>query len=451
VNARSPWGAALVLLLAVAAGCTGRERTNPFDPANPGTAGEPEALTARAACGRVDLAWDDLGMRDLTGFRLWRTVAGASEALLTPEPLDRARRAYADESAENGTEYRYRVEFLFGAASSWAVPVTARPGPALPWSIDPCGWGLARLSPDGRTLEEIAHEGSMVVDADVDGAGHRVFAAALTYPARVIVVPSAGPGPGRDLPLTGVTCVSWSGAAGALAAGAFFERRVTWMTDDGAVLGELATDGYPEDVALRDAGCTWIALADASQRDGRLLRGPLGGAAGEFRAVRVARPVAVADDPGRGCWVADHAGGVAYVSDSLAVTRSAPGVVLEPADLSADGAGACWAADPRAGAIVQLDRDCVVQRRVDGLAGVTGVTCDPISGTVWVALPDAGRVICREIAAGRTVGEIFLSGCPSKVVGDWTGGCPPRASGAPAPAPRPAGRAPGAAARSCGR
>jgi hypothetical protein len=421
-------GLCLALVALGGFGCDGRERTNPFDPANPNGGGEPAVLDASAACRRVDLGWDDLEMVDRLGYRVWRSGPSDVESLLTSVPLDPLDAAWTDTSAVNGIPYHYRLEFLFEGASGFTAPAPARPGPGLAWCADPCGWGLSLLTPDARAERALLQEGRAIYDLAVDAAGHRLFAAAPNDPGALIVLATDGAGDAREIPLAGATCVSWSASAGALVAGAFYESRITWLRDAGEVLQELSTAGspprYPEDVTFRDSSCTWIALSDASHASGRLLRARLGSAAADTLAAAIGRPTAVADDPGLGCWVADRTGAVVYVTDALVATASAAGELEEPTDVAADGTGLCWVADRGAGALVLVDRACAVLRRFDGLAGLLGVTVDPISGTLWATLPEDGRVIGLDAGTGETIGAVELPGCPVKVEGDWTGGCP---------------------------
>jgi hypothetical protein len=421
-------GLCLALIAIAGLGCGGRERTNPFDPANPDHGGTPPALDTAAACRRVDLRWTDLAMVDRLGYRVGRSGPSEAETLLTAAPLDPSKVAWTDTSAANGVPYRYRIEFLFEGASGFTAPAPARPGASLAWCADPCGWGLALLTPDARAQRALLQEGRAIYDLAVDAAGHRLFAAAPDDPGALIVLATDGAGDAREIALAGATCVGWSAAAGALAAGAFLESRVTWLDDAGEVLQTLGTAGtprrFPEDLAFRDSSCTWIALSDASRTNGLLLRARLGSATADTTAAALGRPTAVADDPGLGCWVADRTGAVVYVTDALVATASAPGELEEPTDVAADGAGLCWVADRGARALVLVDRDCAVRRRIEGLAGLLGVTVDPISGTLWATVPEDGKVIALDVGTGERIGAVELPGCPVKVEGDWTGGCP---------------------------
>lgn len=427
-RALDPRGFGLVLLAATLIGCDGRERTNPFDPANPDGGGAPAILRVTAACRRVELAWGDLEMADRLGYRIWRSGPADAESLLTAVPLGPSVSAWTDTAAVNGIRYRYRVEFLFGGASGFSAPASARPGAGLAWCADPCGWGLSLLTPDAGAERARIAEGRAVYDLAIDAPGRRAFAAAPNDPGALIVFATDGAGDAHDIPLAGPTCVSWSAPARALAAGAFYESRVTWLSDAGEVFQELDTAGspprYPEDVAFRDSSCTWIALSDASHASGLLLRARLGLAAAETLAWAMGRPTAVADDPGFGCWVADRTGAVVYVTEALTAAASATGTLQEPTDVAAAGDGTCWVADRGAGALVLVDRACVVQRRIDGLAGLLGVTVDATGGTLWATVPEDGRVIQLDATTGERIGAIELPGCPVKVEGDWAGGCP---------------------------
>lgn len=423
--------ALLLALFAAGSGCSGRERDNPFDPLNPDTQGEPYGARAAAGCRAADLDWDDWGMRDLIGSRIWRATpeGAAGESLVTAAALGPSARSHTDAGLENGTLYSYTIELLFREGSARLAPVEARPGAALVWCSDPCGFGLRRLTPDGRRALAGTETGALVYDLDIDAAGRRVFATDLLSPGVVWVGPSDGEGEFAALPAPGATAVSWSAAAGALAVGAFYERSVQWMTPEGLKLGEIVFDApplFPEAVALRDAGCTWIALTDSSGASGRVVRARIGSATVDTVTAGWARPVALADDPeGGGCWVADRGGSVRYVRDDLEVLETPAGAVAAAMDLCADGRGGCWVADAAAGRLLRLDRACGETARVSGLAGVQGVTVDPVTQQLWVTFPRRGEVLLLSggDVPGDTLGLGAVSGCPTKVAGDWTGGC----------------------------
>jgi hypothetical protein len=411
--------ASAVILLMLA--CSGRERSNPFDPLNPDTHGVPAVAGALAGCHRVDLSWHDFGMQDLQGFRIWRMAAGepaAPGSLLTAEVLAPLTSTFADTTALNGVSYTYHLEFCFegGGAQTLAAPVEARPGAARPWSADPCGWGMSLLSPDaGAVLETVAFGGA-VFDLDVDQSSQRVFAAQID--ADLVLVYRSSGEQLDALSVAGPSCISWSPVAQALAVGAFYEGRAEWLTVAGGSFFSLDLgDAHPEDIAFRDSVTTWIAL-----NEGLLLRVDLSAGEPDTIDVDVERPVAIADDPGRGCWIADRSGSVVYVRDDGTSVAAPAGTFAEPLDVGADDAGCCWVADWAARALVLLDRECNVVATRDEVGPVAGVTYDPVAEALWVALPERGEVLFISLVDGWER-RVVVGGCPRKIEGDWSGGC----------------------------
>ncbi len=413
------------LLLGVAlAGCGGREHTNPFDPANPDTGGEPGAARAMAHCERVELRWSDLGIADLQGFRLWRERLAPEPTApveLTGEPLPAAARSFTDDGVSNGAQYAYTVEFLFSRGSSARVrEVLARPGAGLPWVADPCGYGLASLTPDGRALRRRVHDGAAVLAIDIDERAHRIYAARID--AGVVLVAGTADGALLDeIAAPGASCLDWHPDLGVLAVGAFYEQTLSWFSPAGDLIASAVLDGHPEDVALRDSATTWVAL-----HEGRLLRASWDGAGAarvEVVSASLERAVRVLDDPAAGgCWVADRAGAsVAYFGDDGERFRTASGLVAEPLDLAPAALGGCWVADRGSGAILRLSRACELLASRPGLGRVTNVCEDPLSGALWITIAEAGEVV-RLDADGERV-RLGLDGCPRRIAGDWAGGC----------------------------
>jgi hypothetical protein len=420
-------GQALVAALALAAGlagCGGRDHSNPFDPANPDTQGEPGAARAEAGCARVDLTWSDLNIEDIRGFRLWRerlAPGPAGPALVTDEILPASARGYADQDVSNGAVYDYTVEFLFTPASSaFARPVRARPGPALPWVADPCGFGIAQLGPDGRSLRRRIEDGAAVLALDIDAETHRMYAAEID--AGVVLVAATTDGAPLDvLEARGASCLDWSPDLGVLAVGAFYEQSLRWLSATGNLIAAVALGGHPEDVALHDSATTWVALYE-----GKLLRASWeasGASRVEVVVDSLGRAVRVLDDPAvDGCWVADRAGGrVIYVGADGSCVQTDAGLLGEPLDLAPAARGGCWVADRAHGAIVRLGRDCDLLESRDGLGRVAGVCEDPHTGTLWVTVPEAGEI--RRLDGDGERVRLTLDGCPHRIAGDWMGGC----------------------------
>ncbi len=419
--------AAAALLALMLAGCGGREHSNPFDPENPDTGGVPVVLQATAGCRRVDLQWRDLGMADIAGFRIWRQEAAApapapAAKALADDPLGPMVRSYADTTAANGTDYRYTLEFLFhGDDRAITSPAAARPGAARLWVADPCGWGLASISPDGRVQLARVAFGSSVLDLQIDPSSHRAYAALLE--SGTIRVSDTRDGEVLDTWIApGATCVSWQPSLALAAVGAFYDRTLSWIDADGETVGQMALDSYPEDVALRDSTTTWVALYD-----GRVQRVRLepGGPQVETMTTTLGRAVRLLDDPqGGGCWVADREGGaVVYLDDDVGSVATEPGVVREPIDVAPAAAGGCWVADREGRSLVRIDRAGAVQERFDGMGRIAGVAEDPLTRTLWLTVPEDGEL--RRIDADGTTTAIVLAGCPRRIAGDWSGGCAP--------------------------
>lgn len=410
--------AGVAVLTGLLGGCGGRDRNNPFDPSNPDTHGEPAGLRAISGCRQVELAWDTYGLQDLEGIRLWRGDAGGSgETLLTEPPLGRSVTSYLDAELENGRLYTYRVQFLFAGGDSASLsPREVEPGAAVPWVGDPCGWGLAQLTADGRRFVQRVQVGTAVQDLVVDSAAGRLYAAQFDED-RILVCDSRTGDALEAYAVSGPTGLDWNAGLDLLVVGAFYERRVTWISTASGAVQTVATTAYPEAVALRDSSLTWIAFDDGTVQRYDLRTGSAG-----VVSVELGEASALADDPeGGGCWIADRDGKVVYVNDGGAVAETAAGLLAEPLDLRITGEGTCWVADYGRGMLLELDRDCTERARHESLGAVAEVAVDPVSGALWTTRPDDGLVIRIRPSGERT--EITLAGCPRRLAGDWTGGC----------------------------
>src|SRR5262245_20649826 len=102
---------ALLALLALA-GCSNRERANPFDPKNPNTRGSPGGFTAIANDGFVELHWAPAAGTGLVGYHLYRRSPADTFVALTGL-LSPSLTGYRDRGLLNGVTYTYRLTFVF--------------------------------------------------------------------------------------------------------------------------------------------------------------------------------------------------------------------------------------------------------------------------------------------------------------------------------------------------
>lgn len=162
--------AALLIVAALAlAGCSQRERANPFDPRNPQTGGRPTGFDAVAGFSYVRLAWDVRPDLAIDGFRLYRLAPGDSLWRTLGALLPPAVGQYVDSGALNGRRVRYRLDYVIGGQPAGRpAEDEATPGPLRPWIADPGAGAVLRLSPDGRdvTLREtrFGQAGRIAVD-----------------------------------------------------------------------------------------------------------------------------------------------------------------------------------------------------------------------------------------------------------------------------------------------
>ena len=104
----------LPLLIALAlAGCSHRERDNPFDPSNPNTHGGPANFVALAEDGRVELQWTPVLDASFSGYRLYRrtdaeTTFRSLSGLLPPSAIH-----YSDVGLLNDLAHHYRLVYVF--------------------------------------------------------------------------------------------------------------------------------------------------------------------------------------------------------------------------------------------------------------------------------------------------------------------------------------------------
>jgi sugar lactone lactonase YvrE len=383
-------GLALLIGLALATGCSNRERANPFDPGNPDTRGRPSGFVALASNATVTLEWQRADTTGLRGFRLERLAPGESDFALIAD-LPATSRHYIDSGLLNGARHEYRLSFLFrNGATSAAAADFATPGPLRPWITQLLPGALLRISADGRHLtgEGLLLDGPTAVAVD---------------PAQAIVWVS-DPFLGR--------VVRYNSANSDIAVGSLVQpgalatdpvRHTAWVCDERHTeVAQLKLDGsrgvpaavgpisYPIGVAV-DPGDRSVWVCD---RDARLVR--RFSVDGLFRwSTAVARPSRIAIDSATGDgWATSFEGNlVTRLSaggtplDTISGLNGPIGVAIDPRR------GRVWIAEARGNALVMLQRDGTVERRVSGFPEVREVAVDVETGNAWATVPGDGRVV----------------------------------------------------------
>ncbi len=145
----------VIILLA---GCSDRARLNPLDPKNPNTQGRPTGLNVISMRDTVQLRWDRLDLRDLSGFQIYRQLQGETrDAIIAQTPPGVF--SYREVGAEFDTTRSYRISALapnFESPLTDAVTIT--PGPTFSWVADGRSGDLIKLTHDG--MHEILRSGA---------------------------------------------------------------------------------------------------------------------------------------------------------------------------------------------------------------------------------------------------------------------------------------------------
>lgn len=143
------WFAVGLIFSLHCSGCSDRPRLNPLDPQNPDTLGRPTGLDVVSVRDTVRLQWDQLEVRDLTGFRIYRQLEGEAGffpiALTLPGAF-----TFQELGTTYGVQHTYRISAV--AADFESPPsadVTITPGPAFSWVADAGTGDLVKLSHDG--------------------------------------------------------------------------------------------------------------------------------------------------------------------------------------------------------------------------------------------------------------------------------------------------------------
>ncbi len=146
----SPLVTALILIGGLAAGCSDRPRTNPLDPANPETGGRPVGVTVVSILDTIEVRWQAVPLRDLSGYNLYRQRSGETAPSLLAQ-VDARQTRYRDVGVVYGVLHSYQISARVQAFESpLSAPATITPGPTLLWVADFDDRSVVKLSHDGR-------------------------------------------------------------------------------------------------------------------------------------------------------------------------------------------------------------------------------------------------------------------------------------------------------------
>ncbi len=383
---------AAFLALALLAGCSRRERANPFDPGNPVTRGRPAGFAAIAGAGLVQLRWTPPPLSGTFGYRVFRLVEGDNVFRPVGPLLTGNESSYFDLPVTNGLRLDYRLYFVFSNVLG-GLPAEdhATPGLLRPWVADLSRRSLIEATPDGRhvAFETAGFFGPTHVAVE-PGTG-RVWISD-TYDGRVVLFDPAN---GTRVPITGLS--------EPVAIAIDPVDRSAWVCDQAldavyhytstgapGVPDKLDPIDTPIGIAVDPAGTTvWVC-----ERGGNRVR----------RFSRAGVPLGATDVPAPSRVAVDSANGDAWVtsSDGHQVVHLSPaGAALDtvtdvssPVGIAVDARnGRIWVADPVAGQVLALRRGGAIEFRVGGLPGAREIAIDPASGEAWVTVSGSGELV----------------------------------------------------------
>ncbi len=382
----------LALALSGLAGCSNRERANPFDLRNPLTRGAPSGFVALAGNGRVDLRWDYVASDELAGYRLYRKTAADTSFRALTSVLRPTTTGFADLGLLNGLDHAYRLVFVFqqGGERGEVAEDTATPGAARPWVADPGSGKLLRIAPDGRhvAFELAGLEGSSAVG--VDSAAGLVWVSDNAAGKVLVLDPATGVTvtiPGLVSP--GTLAVEPLGHSAWICDER--DRTLYQFSANGAPVGApIEPIEFPIGLAIDPTDrSVWVCERGANRvRRYNTAHTLVGG-------VTVDRPSRVAvDSLSRRAWVTSFETGRLFkISPSDSIERLVTGFA-GPIGVAVDARrGRIWVADALGDRIVALDRSGNITLRVTGLSEVRDLSVDAESGDVWAVVPGSGEVV----------------------------------------------------------
>ncbi len=130
--------------------CTERERLNPIDPENPRTGGKPTGLRAIADRDTIQLVWNALPLRDLSGYQIYRRLASASTLQLIAQTSAQVT-TFREQSNQFGVPHSYAFTARIGnIETALSDEVTVTPGPTVTWVADSDSRAVIKLTHDGQ-------------------------------------------------------------------------------------------------------------------------------------------------------------------------------------------------------------------------------------------------------------------------------------------------------------
>jgi DNA-binding beta-propeller fold protein YncE len=380
----------LLVLLALLAGCSERERLNPFDPANPITGGRPSGFVAEASDGVVALRWNTANGDQLIGFRAYRRGPGEPDFAPLTDVMPLRTTRFDDRGVTNGSDYEYRLHFVFSAGlGPRFAQDAATPGITRPWVADAGAGTLMRLTPDGRKVAFRSLGLSAPVAVAVDTTDGTVWVSDdLSGRVRILR------GNGTSLDILGFS------QPGAIAVQ--HADHTAWICDERRdQVDHLQLDGndasppigplqLPLGVAV-DVGDSAILIVERT--GGRVRRHARDGTL--IWTQPVAAPSRVAADP------LTHEAWVTSFENGRLIRLSPSGAVLEtvsnlggPIGVAFDPRrGRVWVAEAAAGRVTAFDGDGDHEFSVAGLPAVRDVSVDAETGDGWAAVTDAGEIV----------------------------------------------------------
>jgi len=374
------------------AGCSQRERSNPFDPGNPATGGRPEGFDAVAGFSVVRLAWAPRPDLEIDGYQVTRLAPGDSLWRSFGGPLPPESWQFLDTAVQNGRRYRYRLDFVVaGLPLGRPAEDEATPGPLRPWVADPGAGQVVRLSPDGRDVtmveERFGAAGRIAVDPEDGFVWASAAADGLVWGLDPLSLQA------RSIP--GVA----SPDAMALSP---FDNSV-WVCDRAGGVSHFRRDGTsptPGRIPLLDdpiaiATCALDGSLWVCERGGQRVR--------HFSALGVPLSATFVESPSR--VAVDSLSRVAYVTSYLAgwIWRIAEsgqkidstGVAQGPIGIALDRLrGRVWVADEYGGRVLGLDLGTLaVEVTVTNVGAPYDLAVDRATGEVWVVARTDGAVI----------------------------------------------------------